>query len=277
MSYVRSDGYQLKDPGDDAALQVVIGDLKRLALAMYKGTGSAAYQLTLEAATANGTPPSTDINSTVATMLGAPVRISVLTSGTSIALLSQTKAFTALLVGGGGAGGGGPGNASFNFPAAGGGGGACINALFKVSEATLSYTVGSGGTGVSGSAGNDGTATTLNYRGATLTAGGGRGGYANGSGIADQNGGLPNITTALAACLIIAMNPGGHGHYGGISSYVTASGAISTSFTGPGGSGWIGVDGLYYGGGGTGRLNNGAIAGTGADGYAGLLLITELA
>lgn len=52
MSYVRSDGYRLKDPDDDAALQVVIGDLQRLALAMYKGTKNSAYALTPEAADA---------------------------------------------------------------------------------------------------------------------------------------------------------------------------------------------------------------------------------
>lgn len=48
MSYVRSDGYRLKDHDDDASLQVVIGDLQRLALAMYKGTKNAAYALTPE-------------------------------------------------------------------------------------------------------------------------------------------------------------------------------------------------------------------------------------
>lgn len=57
MSYVRSDGYRMKDPDDDAALQTVIGDLKRLALAMYKGSANAAYALTPEAADAIGAAP----------------------------------------------------------------------------------------------------------------------------------------------------------------------------------------------------------------------------
>lgn len=51
MSYVRSSGYRLKDPDDDAALQVVIGDLQRLSLGLYRGTPNAAYNLTDQAAT----------------------------------------------------------------------------------------------------------------------------------------------------------------------------------------------------------------------------------
>ena len=43
MSYVRSDGYSLTDPNDDAAFQVVVGDLQRLALNLAKGSESSAY------------------------------------------------------------------------------------------------------------------------------------------------------------------------------------------------------------------------------------------
>jgi len=45
MAYVRSSGYRLKDPDDDAALQVVIGDLERLALNLYRGSANTAYVL----------------------------------------------------------------------------------------------------------------------------------------------------------------------------------------------------------------------------------------
>lgn len=43
MSYIRSDGYRLTDPEDDAAFQVVVGDLQRLALNLAKGSDSSAY------------------------------------------------------------------------------------------------------------------------------------------------------------------------------------------------------------------------------------------
>lgn len=56
MSYVRSDGYKLKDPDDDAAYQTVVGDLQRLAIALFRGSQNAAYTLTPESAAAINAP-----------------------------------------------------------------------------------------------------------------------------------------------------------------------------------------------------------------------------
>jgi len=52
MSYIRTDGYSLKDPDDDAAFQVMVGDMQRLALAMYKGSPNSAYVMAPWAAAA---------------------------------------------------------------------------------------------------------------------------------------------------------------------------------------------------------------------------------
>jgi hypothetical protein len=46
MSYIRADGYRLKDPEDDAAYQVLMGDVQRLALNFARGSRNSAYQLT---------------------------------------------------------------------------------------------------------------------------------------------------------------------------------------------------------------------------------------
>lgn len=56
MSYVRADGYRLKDPDDDAAFQTVVGDLQRLAIALFRGSQNAAYTLTPESASSIGAP-----------------------------------------------------------------------------------------------------------------------------------------------------------------------------------------------------------------------------
>ncbi len=50
MAYVRSSGYSLKDAEDDRAFQVVIGDLERLALNLYRGSVNSAYTLNQGAA-----------------------------------------------------------------------------------------------------------------------------------------------------------------------------------------------------------------------------------
>ena len=52
MSYIRADGYKLKDPEDDAAYQVLMGDVQRLALNFARGSVNSAYQLTPAAAEA---------------------------------------------------------------------------------------------------------------------------------------------------------------------------------------------------------------------------------
>jgi len=52
MSYVRSDGYRLTDPEDDAAFQVVVGDLQRLALNLARGSAASAYTTVADVAAA---------------------------------------------------------------------------------------------------------------------------------------------------------------------------------------------------------------------------------
>ncbi len=54
MTYIRSAGYTLKDPDDNAAYQVMVGDLERFALNLARGSKNSAYQLTPAAAAVIG-------------------------------------------------------------------------------------------------------------------------------------------------------------------------------------------------------------------------------
>ena len=72
MSYVRSAGYRMKDPDDDAALQVVIGDLERLALNLNRGSVNSAYVLNATAAKDLGV--STGVPAAVPCFLRTPAR-----------------------------------------------------------------------------------------------------------------------------------------------------------------------------------------------------------
>ncbi len=68
MAYIRSSGYKMKDPDDDAFAQVIVGDLERLQLNLYRGSVNTAYVLN-DGATNNlnisgGSAPSISVTNT---------------------------------------------------------------------------------------------------------------------------------------------------------------------------------------------------------------------
>lgn len=209
MSYVRSSGYRLKDPDDDAALQCVIGDLQRIALDLKRGSFNSAYMLKPEVAKAlfdssgqapgeAGSPLSVNMGGTgssggsssvtsIFNVSGIPVGgtalvTSLYTSGTGTHTFHVGARFALFrLIGGGGQGGGTPGAA--DMYGGGGGQGATVWGCIRISGfSNMVYTIGAGGTGgTSGSSGGDGAASTLVVNGSTITANPGLGGTAGGT------------------------------------------------------------------------------------------------
>lgn len=162
-----------------------------------------------------------------------------------------------------GAGGGGARNSTTSQ--GGGGGGAYIKVRFA--PGTYSYSVGTGGTGQSGTgSGTAGGNTTFS----TLAANGGNGGTAT---IDSQTGGSATVTGALQTFLNI---PGGRGSVGfttispGGSSFGGSSYAIAVSSVTS-----TPVDGLGPGVGGAGVNSSNYIANAG-NGANGRIIITEV-
>ena len=249
MSYVRSVGYRLKDQDDDAALQVVIGDLQRLRLDLARGTLSSAYVLKPEAAkalydssgagaqgagsplsiTIGGTGGSSSITS-IYNLGGIPIGGTILattlyTSGTGTHTFNASARYCLFrLIGGGGQGGGTP--AAADMYGGGGGQGATVWGSIRISGFTnMVYTIGAGGTGgTSGSNGSDGAASTLVVNGSTITANAGLGGSVGGTAFASDVYGLGG-TAGSSEFLIdtffttwgssgVMGQPGGYAHRG---------------------------------------------------------------
>lgn len=186
------------------------------------------------------------------------------------------------LVGGGGAGGGCDGTATAST--GGGGGGEVVEKILSI-RSDLTITIGAGGTGVLGLAGNNGSSSTITG-GATLTAlGGGGGGAKVGSGI-------PNTGSSIANSGGFAMDgytwtgSGGCGHggvaefqgfptsstptfylsiveakYNSVSLY-TSNGAANSAYNANGGAGYKG----FAGGGGSGGTQGTSANGKGHSG-----------
>lgn len=188
-----------------------------------------------------------------------------------------------ICLGGGGAGGGAPTTTASNT-SCGSGGGAGEYAVGIFTAATIgasqAVTIGAGGTGVSGAAGNNGGTTSV---GALITANGGTGGLASTGasliitavGQAGGTGGSggdyrcdgPNGTFGVSAFGVTGSTIQGHGGDGG-NSYLGAGGRGALS-AGNGGGGHL------YGSGGGGSLTFASAATTGGSGDPGLVVITE--
>lgn len=186
-------------------------------------------------------------------------------------------------VGGGGAGGGAAATAGGENSVGGGGGaGEYTRAMFSAATigASIAVSVGAGGTGVSGAAGNNGGNTTV---GSTiLSAVGGSGGtQANGAGSQQTSGGAGG-TGGVGADLAI---PGGTGDSGLTTLGGFASGGNGGANTlGPSDNngrhtvagGGVGLPGIAYGSGGGGGANGvSSAARVGGDGADGVIVITE--
>jgi hypothetical protein len=189
------------------------------------------------------------------------------------------------LVGGGGGGGGAYRGAQWNGGGGGGGGGVTWAQLTPMGNLTI--TIGGGGAGgASETKGTAGTATTVtNNSGLILIrAGGGDGGYSNGSasatlGAQGGDGGIGNTgQNGRGGCRLTGDYPGnGHvgngagggnsGFYGGDSQYASGGVAAGTS------NDYGGGGGASYGAGAAGAANtavgNAASANTGGGGSGG--------
>ena len=149
----------------------------------------------------------------------ATPRVISLTSGSSWTVPAGVKFVNVTLFGGGG-GGGGAGNVTSGMQAQNGAGGQSIKSnLSTTPGASISYTIGAGGTAGAAGNNNGGDGGTTTFTGATSALGGSGGNAA-------QNSGLPGTTAA-------GNNNGGMG--------ANSTGGTNNA-GGAGGSGWIEVE-----------------------------------
>ena len=158
--------------------------------------GTDILQLNGSLFVATGTPLTT-----TRTNLGIDAGSSYVTSGvtyTTPSSITTSTLFRFIIIGGGGAGGGNP--AAANNHGSGGGGACTILLDITGLSPSTGYTVaiGAGGTGVSGSTGNNGGNTTLTIGSTTYTAGGGSGGLASGQSSGGAGGTCTNGTVQIA-------------------------------------------------------------------------------
>lgn len=217
MSYVRSDGYRLKDPQDDEAYQVTVGDLQRLALNLARGSVNSAYGLTPTAAGNIGASATTYLApennlGDVLNRITSAYNLGVLkyggyTTSVNYSAGSGTHTFTSgkvffiavIQAGGGGnsdtSGSQGGGLDCYGSNCGGSGGGAFV--FGRIASPSASYTIGAGGTNGASATGGSNTTFTLNAT--TITAAGGGAAVTNGAGSGSGPG---------AAGWCTASNPG---------------------------------------------------------------------
>jgi len=193
-------------------------------------------------------------------------------SATTVYVTPAAGATKALVVLRGGGGGGG-GAAATNGSAGGGGGQGGLVIKYMTVNATESYAIGSGGTGVSAGNGNNGGNTTFS----TLTAGGGGGGVAGTSGPARGNGGTGGTATGGDLNIPGAVGAGA-GDYAGASgaAFGGGQGAGEGAGRGAGSSAnAAGSNATANTGGGGGGAASGSTAQTGGTGGSGYIIVYE--
>jgi hypothetical protein len=189
-----------------------------------------------------------------------------------------------LVTGGGGAGGGAAATAAGEASMGGGGGGGAT-ALMRWTgaelPATVTVTIGLGGTGAAGANGNPGGTSSF---GTLLTANGGDGGsFRNASAVAfGVEAGAGSVTVGGTGA---RLRGGSGGEAGWGSGQLGISGSGGASHMGGGAAGrrtttagqtLPGRTGRLYGGGGSGAVNSGGVAAAaGGPGAAGIAVITE--
>lgn len=282
MSYIRSDGMGFPDPEQDAVIQTIIGDLKRLRLMIERGADSSAYVRRDQALTdlknpeaamqqvlqqyissTGGFPPSGTLVASTTYGGGA--------SGTHVCNTATTHVVIFCSGAGGGGGDGwiasGP-TGYFGGGGGGGGAGAWAHLWGSVSGgASIPYSVGSGGSGGGSSDGSDGADTTVTLGSFTTTAGGGKKGlWADASttaGLSGQGGLGGQVGASLTLNPLISHGSGCNG-CNGTMAYMFNAGPPPL-FNGAGGLGGVGNGG--YGAGGAGAYYaSGSLATSGSDG-----------
>lgn len=220
---------------------------------------------------------------------GRLLRSTVLTTGTAAThtLLSSTTTFLVRGVGGGAASGGAA--AAAGSLGSGGGSATYGEKLFTAVAGVLActYTVGAAGTGVSGAAGNNGTASTFAYNAVTSTFPAGSGGttLAGAATMAVQSGGLGG-GAATNTDWFTAGERGDYGIRPGAATAPMAGGKGGSTPWGIGGSPGVvaavlgtlsnGAAGGGPGAGGGGQANGATTtASAGQNGFAGQFIVEE--
>ena len=192
-----------------------------------------------------------------------------------------TRALYVECIGGGGAGGGAAA-ASSNLSLGGGGGAGAYSAKWLTGSIKSSYTVsvGAGGTGVSGAAGNAGGSTTFDSPSICTAAGGSGGGtLAAGTAVNTQGGGAGGLSSSGVGDLKLDSADGGWGLRLSASIGRAGSGGgapIGGGLTGAPAATAAGIAGGNYGGGGSGAITTAAVQ-TGGAGASGVIRIWEFA
>lgn len=228
-----------------------------------------------------------------AAMTGRLVNIQIFTSSGTYTPSPGTKKIIIEAVGGGGGGGGVPVTTSGQSAVATGGMSGDYVRTPPLTAQTLSVTVGSGGSGGTGSDfGVAGGKTTV---GSVISLRGGPGG---GGGSATTTPIVSLNTTAPVGSLVAPINSIRAEMSLGVRGFVVSAGIASTTFTGGAvsgsggssplgrggdGTGVLGSDGANangYGSGGAGAINvgggSGGVVRTGGNGSNGIVIITEL-
>jgi len=234
--------------------------------------------------TVNGRDIAADGSALDIVVIGA-TRQTFTTSGTWTKPSGCKKALARVL-GGGGAGGGVTGSGTGNAGGAGGGGGGYAEKMIDVSAiASSTITIGAGGTGVSGAAGNAGGDSTWADGTNTVTGGGGGGGSSVASSATSTHGGDASIGAGGAGTGGDVNGTGTPGDRTNTdNNFSTAMGGDGgDSILGGGGKGSIanntstaGIIGSGYGGGGGGASNElSATNEAGGNGTDGIIIVEE--
>lgn len=231
------------------AQQTAIGTTGRPFMVIQGGGGGADNSCSIAAETGSNTLTRAEINAVIASQTpppSGPPTLTFASNGTTLNISTIPAGYTSLnftICGGGGAG---ENNGDWG---GGGGSGGYLYDIIPVSAGqSISVTLGAGGVGNTGSAGNGGEATTLTLAGTTFTAGGGGGG-----GVQSSTGGTAGVPGGTAGGDVISEE----------GSYAGGNGG-----SGGGGGGGGGQSGYRGGIGGTGA--NGASSGTaGSSGSSG--------
>ena len=210
------------------------------------------------------------------------LRIMNVFSGTTVYTpTAGTRAVYVECIGGGGAGGGAA-VSSANLSLGGGGGAGAYSAKWLTGSIKSSYTVsvGAGGTGVSGAAGNAGGSTTFDSPSICTAAGGSGGGtLAAGTAVNTQGGGAGGLSSSGVGDLKLDSADGGWGLRLSASIGRAGSGGgapIGGGLTGAPAATAAGIAGGNYGGGGSGAITTAAVQ-TGGAGASGVIRIWEFA
>lgn len=284
MADIRAVGSGLKDPDDDEAFQLLLGDVQRLKQELRKGS-NAGYggapiggvnepvdqsEVEITGGTISGLTTPLDVpsggtggDSAVAARyslkllcnfadMGSPT--GTYTSGSGTHTWNTAKRYAMIIIQG--AGGGGGGYRTTGESGGGGGAGAISYCFLDINGlGSTSYSVGAagsaGGTGANGTNGGDTTFGSFTAEGGRLGAGGDFGGSGGDAGRSNNAGSGIHFRGGQgqsASVRVIAVGPT-FAYYGGL-----------------GGNGVLRISGTTYGAGGLGGGNSGGGPGAGGGG-----------